>query len=126
MSLAPPALRPLFFTGGIASLILGFIGAFVPVLPTTPFAILSAYLFSKSSPRLHRWLLSLPVLGPGVRDWEQHKVIRPRAKVLALATIFIVFGISLIVAPVGKALKLMLVVIGLSVSTFIVTRKSVP
>jgi uncharacterized membrane protein YbaN (DUF454 family) len=72
-----------YFTLGFLFLILAFIGAFLPLLPTTPFALLSAYFFSHSSERLHRWLLSLPILGPLIKNWEQHRIISLKAKINA-------------------------------------------
>jgi len=50
---------------------LGIVGAFLPIIPTTPFLILSAYLFSKSSPKFHAWILNLPIAGDGIRDWQK-------------------------------------------------------
>lgn len=80
---------------GVLSLGLGFVGIFLPLLPTVPFLLLSAFLFSRSSPRLHTWLLSHPQFGPLIEDWNRSGVIRPRAKRLATLSIVAVFGLSL-------------------------------
>lgn len=120
------AFKTVLFIFGWISLILGLIGAVLPLLPTTPFFILAAYLFSKSSPRVHSWLTSLPYFGDAIIDWERDRVIRPKAKYLSVIVIIIVFGLSLVLAKIPIALKFMLVVIGLSCITFIVTRKSRP
>ena len=116
--------RPILYTLAWLSFVLGVIGAFLPVLPTTPFIILSAYLFSKSSPRMHSWLTSLPYFGSAIIEWENHKVIRPKAKATAIIMLWILMGVSIIFAPVHYGLKIMLACIGISVSTFILTRKS--
>ncbi len=68
----------LFFVG------LGSVGAVLPLLPTTPFLLLAAFCASRSSPALHAWLYSHPRFGPLLRDWRDHRAIRPRAKVTAL------------------------------------------
>jgi len=80
---------------GILSVGLGVIGAFLPLLPTVPFLLLAAFLFSQSSPRLHNWILSHRQFGPLIEDWNRSGVIRPRAKRLATLSIVAVFGISL-------------------------------
>lgn len=68
----------LFFTG------LGFVGAFLPVLPTVPFLILAAACFARSSTRLEAWLLSHPRFGPLLTDWRQRGAIPMRAKLMSL------------------------------------------
>jgi uncharacterized membrane protein YbaN (DUF454 family) len=118
--------RPLLIILGFISLALGILGAFLPVLPTTPFAILSAYLFSKSSPRLHQWMLGLPILGPAVLEWQKHKVIRPRAKFVCTVLIILTIGSSIAFADISFELKIMLVIIGISVLTFVLSRRSHP
>ncbi len=109
---------------GLLSFALGVIGAFLPILPTTPFMILAAFCFSKSSKRLHSWLTSLPYFGSAIIEWENHKVIRPRAKILAISLIWLSIGSTLIWANIVLTLKAVLAVVGLSVSLFILTRKS--
>ena len=88
--------RPFLFVLAWISFLLGFIGAFLPILPTTPFMILAAYLFSKSSPRMHSWLTSLPYFGNAIIDWENNRVIRPRAKITAVSVLWIVMLSSII------------------------------
>ncbi len=71
----------LFFVG------LGSVGAVLPLLPTTPFLLLAVYCASRSSPALHAWLYSHPRFGPLLRDWRDHRAIRPRAKATALVLV---------------------------------------
>ncbi len=120
------ALKTILFILGWISIILGLIGALLPIVPTTPFLILAAYLFSKSSPRVHSWLTSLPYFGDAIIDWEQNRVIRPKAKTLSVLVIIFIFGMSITFTKIHYGLKLMLGVIGLSCTLFIVTRKSQP
>lgn len=68
---------------GGTSLLLGFVGIFLPLLPTTPFVLLAAFCFSRGSPRVEAWLLQHPRFGPVVRDWRSDRVIPLRAKQLA-------------------------------------------
>lgn len=62
---------------------LGIAGAFLPVLPTTPFMLLALWGFSRSSPRLERWLLAHRTFGPSLRAWRAHRVVPWRAKIIA-------------------------------------------
>jgi len=116
--------RPFLYTLAWISILLGFIGAFLPVLPTTPFMILGAYLFSKSSPRMHSWLTSLPYFGNAIIDWENNRVIRPRAKITAVSVLWIVMLSSITLTQLHIGLKVMLGCIGVCVTAFILTRKS--
>lgn len=109
---------------GWLSLVLGFIGIFLPILPTTPFALLAAYFFSKSSERLHEWLISQKTMGPMIVTWQRHGVIRPRAKWLATILMTLLFSYTLIFVKVALWIKLIVAATGLSVLTFIWTRPS--
>ena len=69
---------------GITCVVVGTLGLFLPLLPTTVFILIAAWAFSKSSPTLLSWLLNHPWFGQGIRDWQQHHAIPKRAKVIAL------------------------------------------
>ena len=79
--------RPFYYVVGWVSLILGIIGAFLPVMPTAPFVILASLCFSKSSKRMHIWLTSIPLFGNAIIDWEKNKAINPKAKALGVTMI---------------------------------------
>jgi uncharacterized membrane protein YbaN (DUF454 family) len=64
----------------VASLALGIIGAFVPIMPTVPFVLLAAWAAARSSPRLSHWLENHPRMGPYIRDWRRGGVVRRSAK----------------------------------------------
>jgi uncharacterized membrane protein YbaN (DUF454 family) len=120
------ALKTILFILGWISVLLGLIGAVLPIVQTTPFFILAAYLFSKSSPRVHSWLTSLPYFGDAIIDWENNRVIRPKAKITSAVVIVIIFALSITFAKINFTLKLMLACIGMSCLAFIITRKSHP
>lgn len=60
--------------------LLGVVGLFLPVMPTVPFLIVAAWAASRSSPRLHRWLMTHPRFGRQLNDWYDHGVVPRRAK----------------------------------------------
>ena len=72
-----------FLLLGFAALATGLIGIVVPLLPTTPFLIVAAWCFARSSQRLHDWLYGHATFGPMLRDWDTHRVIPNWAKVCA-------------------------------------------
>jgi uncharacterized membrane protein YbaN (DUF454 family) len=111
---------------GIICLILGFIGVFLPLLPTTPFALLAAFCFSKGSDELHQWLLNTKMFGPLIRDWEDYGVIRLRYKKLSSIMIAFLFGYTLIFVKVILWIKLVVMLSGLLVLWFIWSRPSTP
>ena len=77
---------------------LGAAGAVLPLLPTTPFILVAAWCFARSSPRMHRWLLESALFGPIVRNWEQNRCVPLRAKITALVMMLGVGGSSILFA----------------------------
>lgn len=77
-------MRPLLFILGWLLFGLGFVGAFVPVLPTTPLMLLALWCFSRSSDRFHDWLYTHKIFGPPLQQWNEHRVIPRAAKVIAV------------------------------------------
>lgn len=65
------------------SLILGIIGALLPVMPTVPFILLSAFAATRGSNRLRQWLVNHPTFGRAILDWEQHGAVKRQAKWIA-------------------------------------------
>lgn len=81
--------RLLFLCLGWFSFVLGIIGLALPVVPTSPFIILAAWAFSKSSPRFERWLVHHKYLGPPVRRWRAYRVVPLQAKLISLSAMSI-------------------------------------
>ncbi len=80
----PGRARWIFFTLGWLFVALGLVGIPLPVLPTTPFLLLALWCFARSSQRFHGWLYNHRLFGPPLREWQAHRVIPLRAKVIAL------------------------------------------
>ncbi|MCF7953108.1 MAG: YbaN family protein [Spirochaetales bacterium] len=94
------ALRILFIFLGHLSLLLGALGIILPGLPTTPFVLLSAYLFLRSSPRFYSWLISHPRFGPIIIRFQEGKGISLRLKIYALSMAYLFVGISIILVDI--------------------------
>jgi uncharacterized protein len=73
----------------LACLVLGIVGAFLPVLPTTPFLLVAAWAGSKGWPRLEAWLIDHPRWGPPIRRWRDHRAVPRSAKWAASATMLL-------------------------------------
>lgn len=76
--------RILYLALGWVCVILGVIGAFLPLMPTTVFLLIAAWAFSRSSERWHRWLREHARFGETIRAWEEHHAMPRRAKRIAL------------------------------------------
>jgi uncharacterized membrane protein YbaN (DUF454 family) len=108
---------------GIVCVGLGAAGIVLPVLPTTPFLLLAAACFVRSSPRLHAWLLGHRRLGPYVAGFLGEAEMPPRAKRVAIVTLWLFIALSCAVVliqadvtPVSVAMVLLLVVVALLVT----------
>jgi uncharacterized membrane protein YbaN (DUF454 family) len=77
--------RPVWLTIGVVCVATGAAGVVLPLLPATPFLLLAAYAFARSSPRLHGWLLDHAHFGPLIQDWREQGSIARRTKVVSLA-----------------------------------------
>lgn len=115
-----------YLAAGWTALITGVIGIVLPVLPTTPFVLIAAYCFSRSSPRLHRWLSETTTMGPLIRGWEAYGVIPLRAKVLATAVIAPLVGYPILFRDISLLGKFAAALVSACGLFFIWSRPSHP
>ncbi len=101
--------RPLYLIAGILSLILGLIGVLLPLLPTTPFVLLAAFCFSRSSEALHRKLLANRLFGPLIRDWEENGIIPFKVKCLSTSMVLLMVSYPLLFKSFALGLKVLVV-----------------
>lgn len=118
-------MRAIWLTGGLTSLVLGLVGAVLPLLPTVPFMLLAAFCFARSSPRMHDWLTTHPRLGPPIDDWRRHRAIGRRGKRLATWSVVAAFSLSVWFGAPAWALGLQAVALS-GVMLFIWTRPDGP
>ena len=105
-------MRALWITLGVTSLGLGIIGIVLPILPTTPFVLLSAFAFSRSSPRLHAALLAHRTFGPLILQWQTERAIPRRAKIMAVTMMTLVFLGSLLAGVSERVLLIQGIAMG--------------
>ncbi|HEY5715788.1 MAG TPA: YbaN family protein [Psychromonas sp.] len=101
------------------SILLGLLGVFLPVLPTTPFFILALACLARSSPAFQQKLLTFPYIGESLRDWEKEKKIAKKRKVQIYLTIIASFTISIVLLRERYLLQLLLIIIMLILLLFI-------
>lgn len=119
--IANPALRLLLLAVGWLAVALGMLGVVLPLLPTTPFFLLAAGCFARASQRARRWLLSLPVFGPAVADYQAGRGVALSIRLRAIALVWVGIGASVLWFVQGLALRGMLLLIALAVSLFLLS-----
>lgn len=116
--------RTLFIIGGTLSLALAILGIIVPGLPTTPFALLSAFLYAKSSSRLYNWLMNNKVLGPRIRSYQKRNGVTKKGKIgiIIFMTSMVLFSSFVVI----KDIPLRMVILSLGLVGAIVVWFFVP
>lgn len=114
----------LFVVLGFLSLGLGILGIFIPVLPTTPFLLLSAYLFAKSSEKLYNWLLSTKNFGKIIKDYRERKGVSLGIKIYSLSLLWLTILASVIFFLSPIFLDMLLILIASAVSYHILKLKT--
>lgn len=109
---------------GTISLVLGFIGIVLPILPTTPFLLLSLFCFIRSSRRLYNFVISNKYLAPYVKDYISGNGIPMKAKKKSIFLLWITIGFSVVFVVEKALLRLLLLIIAGSVSLYIWTRST--
>lgn len=115
--------RYIYLFLGFVTLGLGILGIFLPVLPTTPFLLLTSFFFVRSSDRLNRWLMNHRVFGPQIRSFTEHRALKQSTKVTSVATMWLSMGLSMYFIK-NIYVSALLVLIGVSVSYYIISLKT--
>jgi len=121
---APPRLskpkKALFFAAGSISLGLGILGMAIPLLPTTPFLLLSVACYCRSSERMYRWILDNKLIGEYISNYREGKGIPLRTKALVLGLLWVTISYSVILALNVLPAQITLLVIAFGVTVHIV------
>ena len=100
--------RSIFVALGVLNVGLGTAGIFLPLLPTTPFLLLAAYLFARSSDRWHRWLLHHRHLGPYIHAFRNKTGLTRAQKIRIGSSFSILMGVSIYFTPLPTIRVLLL------------------
>jgi len=98
MQVISKPLRILLITSGTFFIGVGIIGIFIPVLPATPFLLISAALYARSSQKFYNWLINNKIFGRFIKNYREGKGIPLRLKIITIALLWITIGCSAIFA----------------------------
>jgi uncharacterized protein len=111
-----PWQRALFRIAGTASFVLGMLGVFLPLLPTTPFMLLSVYCYARSSEKLYYWLINHRIFGEYIRNYRDKKGIPKKVKIWVLALLWLTISYSAFFVVDILWVRVLLYVIAISVT----------
>lgn len=117
-------IRILLIVAGTFSTVLGILGIFVPVLPTTPFLLLAAACYARSSQRFYDWLLNNKYFGNYLRDYQQRKAVPLKVKILTLALLWVTIGCSVVFAVDVTLVRVLLILIAIGVSIHVLSLRT--
>lgn len=116
--------KALLVTVGLLAVGLGTLGVFLPLLPTTPFLLLAAACFLRSSTRLHDWLMNHKWFGAYIRNYRDHRAMTLRSKLVALILLWGTIGYSTAFVVNQWWLQLLLLTIALGVAIHLLQLKT--
>jgi len=109
---------------GTLSVSLGIIGVFIPILPTTPFLLLAAACYIRSSKRLYTWLITNKYFGKFIINYREQKGIPLSIKISVLTLLWLTISLSAIYATENIWIRFFLLVIAISVSIHVLSLKT--
>lgn len=107
------AVRLVLVLAGTGCIAAAIAGIFLPVLPTTPFLLVAAACYARASRRFYNWLLNNRLFGPTILEWQQHRSIRYRTKMVAIVMMALTLGSSIVFFVDERSTQSLLVALGL-------------
>jgi len=126
MHYGPRWQRALFFCLGSLFVGLATLGVVLPLLPTTPFLLLAAACYARSSKRFYDWLLANRVFGPTIRHWQENRCVALRTKIAAISLLVLTLGSSIVFFVPLWPVKFLLLGVGVWVVQFLVRLPTTP
>ena len=118
-------IKTILIISGSFFILLGFIGIFLPLLPTTPFILLGAACYIKGSQKLYVWLINNKLFGRYIKNYYEGKGIAPNIKLIAIAFLWTSIIFSVIFVVPFQLFRIILVLIAVGVTWHIISIKSV-
>lgn len=118
-----PVKQYLFILLGSVSLVIGVVGIFLPILPTTPLLLLAAFCYLRSSKRLYNWLINHKVFGAYIYNYTTYKAVTKKTKVCTLIFLWLSLIISMLMVS-NIYITLVLLAVGTGVSIHVMTLKT--
>lgn len=115
--------KRLLIIAGTLSTAIGIIGIIVPILPTTPFLLLAAACYLRSSERFYRWLLNNRLFGNYIADYLAGRGMPLKTKIFTLALLWVAIGISMAIATQNPVVRVVLALVAVGVTLHIVMIK---
>jgi uncharacterized membrane protein YbaN (DUF454 family) len=112
--------QKILFVAGTISVAIGVVGIFVPLLPTTPFLLLAAACYLRSSERFYRWLLNNKFFGPYVRNYVEGRGVPLRIKIYTIALLWTTISLSIFLLSPSIVVKIVLVIVAVGVTLHII------
>ena len=112
--------KALYFTGGTISLTLGIIGIVLPILPTTPFLLLAAACYARSSEKFYNWLLNNRILGSYIRNYIEGRGMPIKVKIFTISMLWITILISAFLFIQTFWIRIVLLIIAIAVTIHII------
>ena len=113
--------RALWASAGTISLALGMIGIAVPLLPTTPFLLIAAACYARSSPRMYRWIMCNRVVGSYIQGYMEGKGVPWRAKAVSITLLWAVIGVSVTFFVDSSTVRIVMLAVAVLVTFHIAT-----
>ena len=117
--------RIVLMVTGWLMVVLGIIGVLLPVMPTTVFFLIAAACFARSSEKFYWWLLNNKLFGKLIKDFRQKRGMPLKSKIIAVSVLFIVIGYSAFFAVDSIVIKILLILIGISVSIYLMSLNTI-
>jgi hypothetical protein len=114
-----PEVRAVLVGAGTACVVLGLLGLFLPVLPTTPFLLLAAACYARASERFYNWLLNNRTFGPTIREWRRYRSIPYRTKLTAIALMSLTLASSIVFFVRNPYLQAALSLLGVGLAVWL-------